>query len=199
MYDKLVIFAKLKNKRQYIGWAKYVYVSEICGKEILSPVFYWYLILSCFCHYQHFCSSVCTVSSCFTLLCKERLHFTSCAPCRCPTTFLMICLCIFLMVNKLKSSPHFVTFPPSIFNFPPSFFRFSFFSSPFPFFPCLFFPGRSPVISRGEISGGTLPCPLPTVTPLFPLKQSHKFDRKTTFHHISFHGPWARFLLGKVS
>ena len=140
-----------------------MYVSEICGKEILSPVFFWYFISSCFCHYQHFCSSVCTVSSCFTLLCKERLHFTSCAPCRCPTIFLMICLCIFLMVNKLKSSPHFVTFPPSFFNFPPSFFRFSF------FFSLPLFPGRSPVISRGEISGGTLPLPPPncyaTVSP----------------------------------
>ena len=26
------------------------------------------------------------------------------------------------------------------------------------------------------------------------LKQSHKFDRKTTFHQISFRGPWALFL-----
>ena len=37
---------------------------------------------------------------------------------------------------KKKSSPHFVTFPPSIFNFPPFFLQFSFFSSQFsPLFP----------------------------------------------------------------
>ena len=37
--------------------------------------------------------------------------------------------------NKQKrSSPHFVTFPPSIFNFPPSLLWFSFFSSPFSIF-----------------------------------------------------------------
>ena len=56
----------------------------------------------------YFCSSVCTcpvgllhftlsnsalVCPClhvFTLLCKGRLHFTSCAPCRCPTIFLVL-------------------------------------------------------------------------------------------------------------
>ena len=39
--------------------------------------------------------------------------------------------------REKKSSPHFVTFPPSTFNFPPSLFRFSFFSSPFSIFPSL--------------------------------------------------------------
>ena len=44
-----------------------------------------------------------------------------------------------------KKSPHFVTFPPSIFNFPPSLLQFSFFSSPFslfssPFSLALLFP-----------------------------------------------------------
>ena len=37
----------------------------------------------------------------FTLLCKGRLHFTSCAPCKCPTIFLMF-LPMYLMVNKLN-------------------------------------------------------------------------------------------------
>ena len=45
--------------------------------------------------------------------------------------------------EKKKSSPHFLTFQPSIFNFPPSFLQFPFFSSQFsplfPIFPCLFF------------------------------------------------------------
>ena len=60
--------------------------------------------------------------------------------------------------TKKKSSPHFVTFPLSIFNFPPSLLQFSFFSSQFShLFPFLldFFP-------RSEVSGGTLPpCPSP--------------------------------------
>ena len=36
--------------------------------------------------------------------------------------------------KKKRSSPHFLTCPPSIFNFPPSLFRFSFFSSLFSLF-----------------------------------------------------------------
>ena len=47
----------------------------------------------------------------------------------------------------------------STFHLPFSLFRFSFVLH-FPFFPCLFFPGRSAEISRWEVSGGTLtPCP----------------------------------------
>ena len=52
--------------------------------------------------------------------------------------------------KKKRSSPHFVTFPPSLLQF-------SFFSSQFhtfSFFPCLFFPGRSAEISRSEVGGG---------------------------------------------
>ena len=52
--------------------------------------------------------------------------------------------------KKKRPSPHFVTFPPSIFYLP---FTFSIFT-PFPFFPCLFFPGRSAEISRSEVGGG---------------------------------------------
>ena len=68
---------------------------------------------------------------------------------------------------KKGSSPHFVTFPPSIFNFPPSLLQFSFFSSQFsPLFPISLplFPGRSAAISWSEVSGGHS-APLP-VTPL---------------------------------
>ena len=68
--------------------------------------------------------------------------------------------------KKKKVLYSFSNFPllPSIFNFPPSLLQFSFFSSPFPpplfpFFPCLFFPGRSAKISRSEVSGDTLPPP----------------------------------------
>ena len=64
------------------------------------------------------------------------------------------------------SSFHFIfkLFLSSIFNFPSSLLWYSFFSSPFstlfPFFPCLFFPGRSVEISRSELSGGHYaPCP----------------------------------------
>ena len=63
-----------------------------------------------------------------------------------------------------KKSPHlfFITFPTYISNFPPSLLQFSFFSilSPFPFFPCLFFPDMSAKISRSEVSGGD-PAPIP--------------------------------------
>ena len=66
--------------------------------------------------------------------------------------------------KKKKSSPHFVTFPPSLLQF--SFFLLNF--HPFSIFPSLFFPYRSAEISRSEVSGGTLPPTLPPVTPLVP-------------------------------
>ena len=60
--------------------------------------------------------------------------------------------------KKNKSSPHFVTFPPSIFNFPPFLFWFSFFPSPFSFVSLPLF---SQYVSRNfpvrSIWGGTLP------------------------------------------
>ena len=62
--------------------------------------------------------------------------------------------------KKKRSSPHFITFPPYIFNFPTFLFTIFLFLlnfHPFPFFPCLFFPGRSAEISRSEVSGGTFP------------------------------------------
>ena len=55
----------------------------------------------------------------------------------------------------------------STFNFQFSTFPFTIFLlflsifTPFPIFPCLFFPGRSAEISRTEVSRGTLPGPLP--------------------------------------
>ena len=79
--------------------------------------------------------------------------------------------------KKKRSSPHFallilyITLPPSIFNFSPSLLQFPSFFSQFsplsPFFPCLFFPGRSAESSSSEVSSseGTLPPP-PPVTPL---------------------------------
>ena len=60
--------------------------------------------------------------------------------------------------KKKKSSPHFLTFPPSIFNFP-AFLFFLLHFPPFSLFPCLLFPGQK---SRG---GGAL-CPLPPPPPL---------------------------------
>ena len=65
---------------------------------------------------------------------------------------------------------HFFTFPFTIFL--------PFFSifTPFPFFPCLFFPGRSAEISRSEVSGGhSAPCP-PPVTPLRSRIKHHHSD-----------------------
>ena len=66
--------------------------------------------------------------------------------------------------KKKNTTPHFVTFPPSIFNFPPSLLQFpSFllnfhpFSLSFPFFPCLFFPGRS----AHKFLGALCPSPPP--------------------------------------
>ena len=58
--------------------------------------------------------------------------------------------------KKKKSSPHFVTFPPS---------TFSIFLLHFSLFPCPSFPGRSTEISQIEVSEGHL-CPL-VVMPLF--------------------------------
>ena len=73
--------------------------------------------------------------------------------------------------KQKRSSPHFGT--SASFHFQFSTFPFTifllFFSifPPFPFFPCLFLPGRSAEISRSEVSGVTLsPCHTP-VTPLF--------------------------------
>ena len=43
---------------------------------------------------------VCPCLHVITLLCKGRLHFTNCAPRRCPTIFLVLPM-YFLMVNKL--------------------------------------------------------------------------------------------------
>ena len=59
--------------------------------------------------------------------------------------------------------------PFSIFHLPfYNFHSFLLHFPPFPFFPCLFFPGRSAEISWSEVSGGTLPPPPPPppVTPL---------------------------------
>ena len=55
--------------------------------------------------------------------------------------------------KKKRASPHFVTFPPSIFNFPPSLLHFSLAS--------FFFSGRSAEIFRSEVSGGGHSVPLP--------------------------------------
>ena len=66
------------------------------------------------------------------------------------------------------SSSHF------IFNFPPSLFRFSFFSSPFPSFPSLSFPGRSAEILRWEESGDpAAPSCYATVDPPSRVKGCH--------------------------
>ena len=73
--------------------------------------------------------------------------------------------------KKRGSSPHFVTFPPSIFNFPPSLLQFSLFPSqfftPLHFLLCFFFPSRSAEISRSEVSHSA-PCPSPP-PPVIPL------------------------------
>ena len=59
--------------------------------------------------------------------------------------------------KKKKKSPHlfFWRFPASISNFSTFSSQFSIFT-PFPFFPCLFFPDTSAKISRSEVSGGAL-------------------------------------------
>ena len=64
--------------------------------------------------------------------------------------------------KKKKRGPHLflelILLPFPIFTFPFTIFLlfFSIFT-PFPFFPCLFFPDTSAKISRSEVSGGTLP------------------------------------------
>ena len=61
--------------------------------------------------------------------------------------------------KKKRSSPHFVIFPPSIFNFT-IFLLFFSIVTPFPFFPCLLFPGRSAEISWSEVCLWGALCPL---------------------------------------
>ena len=58
-------------------------------------------------------------------------------------------------------------------NFTSYHFQYSFFSifHPFPFFPCLFFPGRSAEISQSEVSGGHCP-PTCYATARLPARRS---------------------------
>ena len=56
--------------------------------------------------------------------------------------------------KKKRFSPHFVTFPHSIFIFNLPFLDFPSFLIHFPFFPCLSFPDGSAKISQSEDSGG---------------------------------------------
>ena len=80
--------------------------------------------------------------------------------------------------KKKRSSPHFVTFPPSIFNFPHSLFWFSFFSAPFSLFSMPLFPVGQQKFSGQKSRGGALcplppaPCP-PPVTPLCTAPKIH--------------------------
>ena len=63
--------------------------------------------------------------------------------------------------RKKKKGPLliFVTFPLSMFHFPFTIFLLSSIFTLFPFFPCLFFPGRSAEISQSEVLGGAHYCP----------------------------------------
>ena len=66
--------------------------------------------------------------------------------------------------KKKRSSPHFVTFPPSIFNFPPSLLQFSFLSSQFsplfPFFLASFIPVGQQKLPGQKFLGALCPSPL---------------------------------------
>ena len=89
--------------------------------------------------------------------------------------------------KKKWSSPHFVTFPPSIFNFTSSFFTiFLLFFSIYPFFLASFFLGRSaknfPVRS---LWGHSSPCPLPPPPPVTPLSVRQKIGRSTASIYAS--------------
>ena len=89
--------------------------------------------------------------------------------------------------RRKKSSPHFGAFPSFHFQF--STFPFTifllFFSilPPFPFFPCLFFPGRSAEMSRSEVSGELCPPP-PTcyATGCKPLIAYRQWDSAIYFY-----------------
>ena len=65
--------------------------------------------------------------------------------------------------EKKKSSPHFVTFPPSISILHLPSYNFPSFPLHFPLFPCLFFSDRPAEISRSEVLfGGAVPPAPPT-------------------------------------
>ena len=70
--------------------------------------------------------------------------------------------------EKKKSSPHFVTFPPSIFNFPLSLFDFLSFLH-FPSSLCLSLPGRSAEISSEQCQGALCPPASATAYPIMHL------------------------------
>ena len=70
--------------------------------------------------------------------------------------------------KKKRSSPHFVSFSPSVFNFPPSLYWFSFFSAPFSLAP-LFLVGQQKFPSQKSRRALCPLPPAPVPPPVMPL------------------------------